>query len=300
MTIQNQAFELINQIKKKLSDTGIECGITEKRQYNFEFTAREFSEKIKVQVYFGKKGVKTVLQGNSDLEIHSKIESILNGGKVNSGKDKNLAEPDEYLGSDETGKGDFFGPLTVAAVYLNKDLSDKLKKIGVCDSKDLNDNQINLMAEEIKGIIGNKFKVIIVEPEVYNEVYVKFNNLNKMLDSLHFQVLDPLLEKFKCKNVIVDKFSKSELEIVKKWGSESVEFEIVTKAERYTAVAAASILARAAFNSWFEKNRDEEGDELPKGASLNVEKFASVKKKIFGLKYFENKAKLHFKTINKI
>jgi len=300
MTIQNQAFELIKQIKKQLSITGINCGITEKKLYHFEFTAKEFSEKIKVQVYFGKKGVKTVLQGNSDLELHTKIDAIINGSKGVFPKKEKLEEPAEYIGSDETGKGDFFGPLTVAAVYLDKELSARLKNIGVCDSKDLNDNQINDMSRTIEDVIANRFKVIIVEPIVYNEVYKKFNNLNKMLDTLHFQAINPLLKKFECKNVIIDKFAKHELEIVKTWKNKPIEFKVVTKAERYTAVAAASILARAAFNKWFEQNRDETGDELPKGASFNVEKFAFQKKKIFGLKYFENKAKLHFKTIKKI
>lgn len=300
MTIQDQALKLIKQIKEKVSASGIECGITEKKQYNFEFLAKESSEKLKVQVYFGKKGVKTVLQGNSELDLHFRINSIINGGETLFSQNKTYEEPAEYIGSDETGKGDFFGPLTVAAVYLDKDLARELKSLGVCDSKELNDNQINKMAADIREIIDNRFEILIIEPSDYNIVYKKFNNLNKMLDNAHYQVLDPLLERSKCENVIVDKFSKNELEIAKKWSSKGVAFQIITKAERFTAVAAASILARAAFNSWFENNPDEEGFELPKGASLNVESFAAGKKKKFGLKYFENKAKLHFKTINKI
>lgn len=299
MSIQNQAYTKINQIKLDLSSHGISCGSVDKRQYNYEFAATENSEKLKVQVYFGKKGVKTVIQGNADLILYSKIDSILTGGLFTGAADNSLDEPEIYIGSDETGKGDFFGPLTVAAVHINKEKSDKLKKIGVCDSKELNDLQINKLAVKIKDIIDGSYEVIVLEPEVYNKLYEKFNNLNKMLDAAHSEVINKLLEKYDCKNVIIDKFCKNELMVVNDWKPKGIKFVQITKAERYTAVAAASIIARAAFNKWFSENTDE-GVELPKGASLNVEKFASEKRKNFGLKYFENKAKLHFKTINKI
>lgn len=299
MSIQDQALKQINLLKEKIADAGIICEQISKRQYNYEFVAKDLSEKIKVQVYFGKKGVKTVLQGNADLDIHSKINSLITGGEIKVKPKEIIDEPKIYIGSDETGKGDFFGPLTVAAVCLNEELSAELKKIGVCDSKELNDNQINRLAIQIKKIIGDRYQVVVLDPVSYNKLYGKFKNLNRLLDAAHSEVINSLLEKFECKNVIIDKFCKEELMVVKDWKPKGVQFQQITKAERYTAVAAASILARESFNIWFEDNK-EDGEELPKGASLNVEKYASEMKRLFGLKYFENKAKLHFKTINKI
>ncbi|RYG31216.1 ribonuclease HIII, partial [bacterium] len=150
-----------------------------------------------------------------------------------------------HIGVDESGKGDFFGPLVIAACYVGPEHLAELD--GVQDSKKLTD----LNALRLAGIIRRTcpHSVIVIMPEKYNELYEKFRNLNKLLAWGHARAIENVLETQPANLVISDQFAaggapvKAALfELGKK-----VEFRSFVRAEADIAVAAASILARAGF-----------------------------------------------------
>lgn len=299
MNLEEQAKKQIEVLSKHCKSVGLNLSPAIKKDYNYEFTVQDGKEKIKIQVYFGKKGVKTILQGNSNSDLYKTVNNLVVDEPRLDLKQNAIDEPDEYIGSDECGKGDIFGPLVVSAVYVNKETSATLKKIGVRDSKEISDFQIGNLAKKIKSIIDNNYEVVKINPEKYNKLYDEFQNLNKLLNWAHSKAIETLLEKTKCKTVITDKFSNADLSISKNAAYSSVEFIQLPKAESYTGVAAASILARDALNNWFNTHK-KNNIELPKGSS---EKAESVLKKI--LKNFDKDemsrlAKLHFKTFKKL
>jgi ribonuclease HIII len=266
----------------------------EEKNYNYEFTVNYNKKKVKVQVYFGKKGNKIVIQGDPDSFEYNKIKSaIFDENSPEIGNDD--VEYEEYIGSDECGKGDYFGPLVVAAVYVNKETAARLKRVGVRDSKDLSDTQIDSLAESIKQIIENDFEICSLEPEDYNRLYDQYRNLNKLLVHCHSLVTGKLLKRVQCNLVITDKFSNRKLEIHPSIDTKDIKFIMETGAEKYTGVAAASILARNKFNEWFLKLK-EQGLDLPKGASDAVLQAA----KNIGKDKLQKFAKLHFKVTQKL
>jgi ribonuclease HIII len=199
------------------------------------------------------------------------------------------------IGVDEAGKGDFFGPLCVAGVYADEEAIKKLVNSNIKDSKKLSDLSILKMADIISNICT--VDIIRLFPKKYNELYLKFKNLNSLLAWGHVSVIDNLVKKTNCKDVIIDQFANKCVvaNLVKK---KKLDIELVqrTKAEEDVVVAAASIMARAAFVKGIKELSDKYGIELPKGASQVCIDFG----KKFALKYnsdkLEDVAKIHFKT----
>src|SRR5439155_6004909 len=110
------------------------------------------------------------------------------------------------IGSDESGKGDYFGPLVVAAVYVNKQTEAQLLALGVRDSKLLPDNIILAQAEEIKQICRGQGRVLPYRPERYNELYTETAKLNLLLAKAHAQAIDDVQKRVSCHLGIVDQF----------------------------------------------------------------------------------------------
>lgn len=306
MTLEEKAKLQTELISNRCIGTGLIISNAVKKDFNFEFNAHDGKEwesipsgKVKIQVYFGKKGIKTIIQGDSNSELFKKINSLVLDEPKLDFKKPLFKEPKEYIGTDECGKGDFFGPLVVAAVFVNEETKNSLHRIGVRDSKDLSDYQITSLAKEIKKIVGNKFQIVRINPQKYNELYERFANLNKLLNWAHSKAIDNLLDNTSCKYVITDKFSKKALDVVSLSKHSDVEFVQETKAEKYIGVAAASILARDSFVDWFE-TLERKGLKLPKGSSIETEKFAKQLFQKIGKEKLNELAKLHFKTFKKI
>lgn len=297
MTLKDKAESQINNLKESIKKSGYDTDKIISKEFNHEFNAVDGKQKIKVQIYFGKKGLKKLLQGDVNSHFYKTVNNIINEQQTLELNDSPLQEPSEYIGSDEVGKGDFFGPLVVAAVYVNEKSKAILSNLGIRDSKEITDNQIKIYAREIKIIVKNNFEIVQINPGKYNELYEKFKNLNKLLDWAHSKAIVTLLDNSECKNVITDKFGKKDLGVVSKYPD--INFISETKAEKYIGVAAASILARDSFLAWFD-NQFKNGYQLPKGASEQVEIFArNLIKKIDKNKLREI-AKLHFKTYSKL
>ncbi|SRR6266566_1673255 len=200
------------------------------------------------------------------------------------------------IGLDESGKGDYFGPLVIGAVFVDEQTEDKLITLGVRDSKLLSDNRILAMAEQIKALCPHF--VVPIEPKRYNELYAKVQNLNRLLAGGHAWTLENMLEKVSCDLAVVDKFGdESYLRTVLKEKGRQITVVQQTHAEEDTAVAAASILARARFVQQMDQLSRRVGKTLPKGASdpsivvIGRELVAEHGKVILN-----EIAKLHFKT----
>lgn len=203
------------------------------------------------------------------------------------------------IGTDESGKGDYFGPLVVAAVYVDEKTSDLFTQMGVRDSKKITDNVAKQLAAKIKK--STAFEVVVIGNKKYNELYSKFNNLNKMLGWAHARAIENILNKVECSHVIADKFADASVinsSLMSK--GKKINLEQRIKAEDDVAVAAASIVARAEFINKLDKLSAQYEVKLPKGASQMVLEQARVYVAKFGKNNLENVAKLHFKTTKQI
>lgn len=299
MVIKEKSREQIDNYRETIENAGFTASSVSEKEYNYEFVVEQAREKIKIQVYFGKKGVKTILQGDTTSGLYQSLNSLIADEPKLSFRETELKEPEEYIGTDECGKGDFFGPLVVAAVHVDNKTKKLLSQIGVRDSKDLGDPQIKILAGKIKTVIEGNFQIVQINPAKYNELYNKFLNLNKLLNWAHSKAIDNLLDNTECKYVITDKFSRKELDVSAFAKHSDVEFVLETKAEKYIGVAAASIIARDSFVKWFGDHQ-RSGLSLPKGSSIETEKFAKNLLKKIGNDKLGELAKLHFKTFKKI
>jgi len=201
----------------------------------------------------------------------------------------------ERIGIDESGKGDYFGPLVIAAVFVDATTQGELRLMQVRDSKKISDGRILEMAPDIKTICPHS--VIAIGPQKYNELYDKIRNLNRLLAWGHAKALETLLERVTCERAISDQFANERLilNVLQEKGRKIV-LEQRTKAESDLAVAAASILARAEFLLRLKRLSSEVGTTLPKGASPAVELAAKMIIKKHGQERLGSVAKLHFKT----
>lgn len=298
MDLVNTAKKRIEGLKKIAEEHGLFSSNINRKNYNFEFTLSQDTNNLKILVYFGKKGVKIVIQGNKNTSFYDHVANLfgVQESLFEQGQNDSFTPPREYIGSDESGKGDFFGPLVTAAFYTTPEISEELLAIGVKDSKTLSDNSINVIAAKIYTRFPSNFEVSILIPEEYNPIYAKIKNINTILSGEHSKVIQKLFDKVGKKEVIIDQFSVR-TEPMKQQLGENINF--ITKAEKYPAVAAASILARSNFNNWFD-NEPALSLELPKGASKQVEEHAAAIKRSLGLDIFGEISKLHFSTFNKI
>lgn len=294
--LEKQAESEIKNCSIILERNGYKLNQPQKGNFCYTNTITKKNEEIKLLIYYGKKGIKKVLQGNRDSELYKNVNQLLFNELPF--REVSFSEPKEYIGTDESGKGDFFGPLVIAGVFVDEVKKKKLNELGVKDSKLILHNQIKYLATRIKSISGiDSYSIVIINPPKYNELYEKFGNLNKLLAWGHAKVLENILSKKDAVKAISDKFGDEKL-ITNALQEKGRKLELYQfhKAEKYTAVAAASILARDRFNDWFEKKKEELKIELPKGASEKVTETARQIKEKYSEEFLQQLTKTHFKT----
>lgn len=203
---------------------------------------------------------------------------------------------DERIGVDESGKGDFFGPLVIAACYVAPHHVAELE--GVRDCKTLTDKKATELAAVIKRVCPHE--VVAIGPAKYNELYAKIGNLNRLLAWGHAQAIQKVLEKQPCQTAISDQFANPAYlhSLLDKKGLD-VTLVSVVRAEADLAVAAASVLARAEFLRRLKSLGDDLGTPLPKGAGPQVDETAARIINKHGESALGAVAKLHFKTVEK-
>lgn len=203
------------------------------------------------------------------------------------------------IGTDEAGKGDYFGPLVVAACYLNDDIYASLNGIGIRDSKKISNGRVKNIAASIKKICPHN--LIVIGPEKYNQLYAKMKNLNRLLAWAHARAIENILQKVKCENVLTDQFGKEKL-VLGALQEKGRKINLIQrhKAEINPAVAAASILARAEFLYRLEDLSKSFEVDLHAGAGAPTDQ-AIIK---FVRKHGPDKlgavAKTHFKNTKKV
>ena len=202
------------------------------------------------------------------------------------------------IGIDESGKGDYFGPLVIAAAHVTLEIEPELRLMEVRDSKKISDGRVLEIARELRQVC--KHSIVTINPQKYNELYPKFRNLNRLLAWGHARALENLLEQVDCPLAIADQFGDERF-VLNALLEKGKKIQLVqrTKAEADLAVAAASILARAEFLLRLKRLSDEIGTTLPKGAT-HVELVARMVVKKHGEAMLENVAKLHFKTTKSV
>lgn len=299
MDIIGSARDTIETFLKQIITEGLEADIIDQKQYNFESVVSRGKEKVKLQVYFGKKGVKTIIQGNKESDLYKLVYSIIFEQQEIPFNNALEDEPANYIGTDEAGKGDIFGPLVVAGFHYDESIRNTLIELGVRDSKELSDFQIKQIAGKLKKLFDGNYNIVFISPEKYNELYASFNNLNKLLNWAHSKCAANLLESTNAATVITDKFSSLELNITSNNIDQKYTLEQTPKAERFLGVAAASILARASMVNWFE-HQEEISINLPKGAGEKAEGVLAKILKEHGEASLINIAKMHFKSVKKV
>lgn len=203
------------------------------------------------------------------------------------------------IGIDESGKGDFFGPLCIAGVQAEGVAITQLAKIGVKDSKALSDKSI------VK--IGNKIRseyvhhIVKINPAKYNQLYAQFKNLNHLLAWGHATTIEQLVTRTECHEVIVDQFADERV-VLRALQRKKMDVSLTQRhrAEEDLVVAAASILARQAFLEALDHLSEKYKIKIPKGASSEVVKVGRMLVKEYGSEVLEQVGKMHFKTLDAI
>ncbi len=275
------------------------------------FTPREVpyawfaGEKEKTNVVFYNSG-KLVVQGKGTQEF---VEFVLEPEVLKQAKlgYETVLNPELLLpriGVDESGKGDFFGPMCVAGVYVNESVINAWKDAGVRDSKNISsDKKISDLAKLIKETPGCVTTVVPIGNEAYNRLYAKMRSVNTVLAWGHARVIENLMGQRHRMNpppvqAISDQFAASKSVIEKALMSMGKELKLVQrhKAEEDVAVAAASILARDEFVKRLAALGKDYGVELPKGAGSSVDVLAKDLFSRHGADVLANIAKMHFRT----
>jgi ribonuclease HIII len=209
-----------------------------------------------------------------------------------------------HMGIDESGKGDFFGPLVIASVYTDAKSVEILKELGARDSKRITSDRVALqLASEIRKKLDGKYAIVAIGPEAYNRMYTKIANVNRLLAWGHARAIENLLEKVPdCPRALSDKFGNTvliERALMEK--GKKIKMDQRTKAESDPAVAAASILARAGFLMALRKMEKDFGIEtVPKGCSAKVKQIAAELVAHKGPGILLKTCKTHFRTTEEV
>lgn len=204
-----------------------------------------------------------------------------------------------HIGTDESGKGDFFGPLVIAGVMVDEKAAKIFLDAGIKDSKKVTDKKILTLEPIIKA--NSVYSVIAISNPKYNELYGKIKNLNKLLAWGHARIIENVLTQKTCEYVLSDQFGdKSLIKSALMEKGKSVRLEQMHRAESDIAVAAASVLARAEFVHRIQKMETDYGVKFPKGCAPQVKVSAGEFIQKFGKNRLCEVCKTHFKTYKEI
>jgi ribonuclease HIII len=271
-----------------------------------------FNATLYQKVKHGKR--KLCVQGSKASEF---VEFILEPNVLGEARIgyEDILDPESiapHAGSDESGKGDFFGPLVVCCAYINPELAEKMREIGVKDCKKMTDAAVLETGAALRRILGQSgYAVVKLNPPAYNRLYARMKNINRLLAWAHGTAIEELLEKQNaCPRVVVDQFAPTENTILRalKTRGKSVKVEQRHKAESDIAVAAASVIARELFiracqdmgKECFGEGAEAQ-DRIPLGSSdPRVRELAERMVRENGPTWLMNHCKAHFQTTDKV
>jgi ribonuclease HIII len=198
------------------------------------------------------------------------------------------------VGSDETGKGDSFGPLVVCAARVTVEQGEQLARLGVMDSKRITDPKALQIAAYLREEIPHCLRVLM--PPDYNRDWRSLG-LNSLLSREHAEAIRGVAQRGD--RVVIDQFAKKD-EIGPQLRDLELDIELRTKAESEIAVAAASILARAEFLLQLKALGDHYDLPLHKGAGAPVDRVGAEFVQRHGFARLAEVAKVHFKNSERI
>lgn len=303
----SENYNFILATTRLLKHNSIEIKSQKEIQYGHQFECLLNERPVIIRLFFGKKGHSIDLSQVKSFELQQQLRAWLSPltatitpkkigvpAPLGTNLTPSIREyPLPLIGVDESGKGDFFGPLVTAAAYVTTDTAPALQSRGVTDSKRLNDTQIAQLANWIKAHCPHT--ILSLLPERYNKRYPETSNLNTLLATCHIDVIEHLSHETSCKVALSDQFAKPTL--LQQLGRAKIPHVTIyqaTRAESNIAVAAASILARNQFVTDLQLLSDRIGIALPKGATHIQAAYAQVLDSL-GRDQLHTVAKTHFK-----
>jgi ribonuclease HIII len=189
-----QSFLAENMIK--VNRAGIMISVKKEIPYGTQLNLEGQGETGLINIYYSKKkGLSFVDCSKNDTSANA--IDVLQGGK-------GISELDKWIGTDESGKGDFFGPLVIAGFFITRDIENDVQSLGVTDSKNLTSERIGAIAGKLWKKYKDNISVVAPSNLRYNQLYEEFKNLNKLLAWGHARVIDNLVEKWQRKNVTIE------------------------------------------------------------------------------------------------
>lgn len=296
----NVVIKVNDEIKKKMIEY-YKDKVRDKKIPYVVFQAQE--EDTVITMY---ESGKVMFQG-----VSADVDAAMWGTALENTKEKQAERKKENakyyncsaVGSDEVGTGDYFGPIVVTATFVSKEDIPFLEKLGVGDSKKIDDSKILKIAPEIAKKI--KYKSVILSNREYNENYTKDINMNKIKAILHNRVLYQLVNEVRPKYdyIIVDEFAREAryYDYIKDQKVIQRDITFMTKAEdKNMAVACGSIISRYIFLKEFDKLCDIIHIPLPKGAGKDVDSIGEEVVEKYGEEKLKDIAKLNFKNTERI
>lgn len=296
----NVVIKVNDEIKKKMIEY-YKDKVRDKKIPYVVFQAQE--EDTVITMY---ESGKVMFQG-----VSADVDAAMWGTALENTKEKQAERKKENakyyncsaVGSDEVGTGDYFGPIVVTATFVSEEDIPFLEKLGVGDSKKIDDSKILKIAPEIAKKI--KYKSVILSNREYNENYTKDINMNKIKAILHNRVLYQLVNEVRPKYdyIIVDEFAREAryYDYIKDQKVIQRDITFMTKAEdKNMAVACGSIISRYIFLKEFDKLCDIIHIPLPKGAGKDVDSIGEEVVEKYGEEKLKDIAKLNFKNTERI
>lgn len=299
----NRLLEVYEHIKSILKVDHINVSNYQLIDYGLQFTVSILDWSGIIRIYQNKKGVLKIDYSQLKGGVNAiKIQNLVESKRIPFDSNKKGVELGfPIIGTDESGKGDYFGPLVSAGVYVDEQSARDLLACGVKDSKKLSDSKNMELAHKIAEICKGHFAIIEISPERYNDLYAQFirekKNLNTLLAWGHAKAIEEILSKVDCLIAIADQFADEKF-IISKLQEKGKKLKLIQmhKAEQHVAVAAASILARTRFLEKLHKLSVEYKTDLTKGATRTVIENAKTIVDLHGKETLRKIAKLHFKT----
>lgn len=288
--VQIIPIDIARRIRERLEQDGFRLGAAP--YADFEAVGSD------VRVTYYPKRSKLLLQGAGTEGLLLRLRDLL-GEPSAEAADLVLGLTEPTIGSDESGKGDYFGSLVVAGCLVTPEDVPGLRQLGVRDSKDAGEQLIRAAEGRILDLVP--VAVCELEPEEYGELHQQTRNVNRILGIAHARVIRELLGTASCRRVVVDRFG-GEHYVKEELGDLAAGLTIiqVPRAEQNPAVAAASFIARATFLRSLSRLSDEVGVDLIPGASAEVEEVARKVYAVGGKALLGKVAKLHFKTTERV
>lgn len=205
---------LYHEIRQRLQGNAIDVSNYQDISYGIQFTVSRTGQTGLVRVYQNKKG--TIKYDYSQIKeplLAKIVRQVIEGSATAQSPPEKTASDFGFpiIGTDESGKGDYFGPLVSAGVYVDENSARLLEHEGVRDSKKLSDRRNSELAQKIMEICEGKFAIVEIAPEKYNDLYEQFikerKNLNTLLAWGHAKAIEEVLSKTDCGTALADKFA---------------------------------------------------------------------------------------------